>query len=189
MTKKALLLVDIQQDYFPDGAFPLPNMEDSTHNASTLLTWARKSEIKIIHIRHEETDPDAEFLASGSAGAQINNLVLPIDGETIITKHYPNSFRGTALSEAIDGIDEVLIVGAMSNMCIDATARAAFDCGLTVSVIHDACAASSLEFQRNELPAEVVHGAFMSALASADGRVVSTKEIVGAANELGAICA
>jgi nicotinamidase-related amidase len=179
MTNTALLLIDIQQDYFPDGAFPLPNIIEAANNAKAVLAWARHTGIRIIHIRHEETDTSAGFLAADSTGSRIHSLVLPMEGETVITKHYPNAFRDTALLASMKDIDNVLIVGAMSNMCVDATARAAFDHGISVTVIHDACAASSLEFQGSELSAEVVHGSFMSALASAYGSVVSTEQVIG----------
>ena len=175
---KALLLVDIQNDYFQGGAFPLPTMEQSAEKAAELLAWARETGQTVIHIRHEEADPSTGFLLRGTAGAEINSLVDPHNDEVVITKHYPNSFRETDLASALSGIEDVIIIGAMSNMCIDATARAAFDLGFEVTVVEDACAASALEFQNQTFPATEVHGTFMAALASAYGKVVQAEDVM-----------
>ena len=64
------------------------------------------------------------------------------------------------------GIDDVVIVGAMSHMCVDATVRAASDFGYKTTTIHDACATRDLEFGESTVPAAQVHATMMSALAS-----------------------
>ncbi len=175
---KALLLVDIQNDYFQNGAFPLPKMEQTAKKAAEVLAWARRTGQKVVHIRHEEADPAAGFLVRGTAGAETSSLVQPNSGETVVTKNYPNSFVETDLASALAGIGELIIVGAMSNMCIDATARAAFDLGFEVTVVEDACAASDLEFQGKTFAATDVHGTFMAALASAYGKVVQAEDVI-----------
>ena len=175
----ALLLIDIQNDYFDGGAFPLPNIAVAAANAAILLTWARQKGIRIVHVRHEENDPATGFLLAGSPGTGIHPSVAPAPGETVVTKHYPNAFRNTALREHLEGVDHLLVVGAMSNMCVDASARAAFDLGFRLTVVEDACAASDLDFNGRTIPDPVVHGAFMAALASAYGQVATTRTIVG----------
>lgn len=174
----ALLLIDIQNDYFQGGAFPLPSMEAAASNAAKLLRWARNKKMNVIHVRHEEKDPGTGFLIQGTSGASTHESVAPAPGEVVITKHFPNSFRETSLAEELTGISHLFVVGAMSNMCVDATVRAAFDQGYAVAVAEDACAASDLEFDGNSIPHAQVHGAFMAALASAYGQVLRTEEIV-----------
>ena len=95
-------------------------------------------------------------------------------------KHYPNSFRETELKAMLDerGVEEVVIVGAMSHMCIDATSRAAADFGYSTVVVHDACATRDVEFAGKTVPAGEVHAAYMSALAFAYGKVVSADELL-----------
>lgn len=176
MITRSLLLIDLQRDYFRDGEFPLPGMERAAKNAAKLLFWARENGLSVVHVRHEELDPAAAFLKAGSEGVNINETVAPINGEVVITKNYPNAFRETTLDRELSGAGEIFIAGAMSNMCIDATARAAFDMGFNVTIVHDACAASELEFEGKTIPAEQVHGAFMAALASAYGQVVPAEE-------------
>jgi nicotinamidase-related amidase len=111
----------------------------------------------------------------------------PLPGETVIQKHFPNSFRETGLLERLQdaGVEEVVICGAMSHMCIDATTRAAADYGFPCLVVHDACATRELAFQGTDIPAAQVHGAFMAALSFLYARVLSLEEFLAAAGDLG----
>ena len=153
-------------------------MAHAARNAAKILKFARQAGWKILHIQHEEADPAAGFLVRGTKGAEIASVVAPLAGEGVLVKNYPNSFRETNLSTLLTVAEEVVIVGAMSNMCIDATARAAFDLGFSVTVVEDACAASALEFQGEPISASVVHGCFMAALASGYGKVTKTEEVI-----------
>ena len=73
-------------------------------------------------------------------------------------------------------VEQVVICGAMSHMCIDATTRAAADLGYSCIVVHDACATKDLEFVGIKILAAEVHGSFMAALASAYANVLSFNE-------------
>ncbi len=114
----------------------------------------------------------------GTEGAEIISKMAPRDGEAIVTKRYPNAFRETELADILSsaGVDEVTVVGAMSHMCIDATARAASDLGFKTTVVEDACSTRDLEFKGKIVSADKVHAAYMSALAFGYGQVVSTAE-------------
>ena len=98
----------------------------------------------------------------------------------VIQKHFPNSFRETRLLEELKKaeIKRVVICGAMSHMCIDATTRAAADFGFACVVVHDACATRSLEFGDKTISAGEVHGSFMAALGPAYAKVLSLDEFV-----------
>jgi nicotinamidase-related amidase len=172
---KALVLVDIQKDYFPGGKMELPDIGRASENAGRLLRLCREKSIPILHIQNISTRPGAMAFLPGTAGAEIHPSVMPLPGETVIVKHYANSFRDTDLYEQLKsrGIQELIICGAMSNMCIDATTRAAFDLGFTCTVVEDACAARDLQFNGVAVEAAKVHAAFMAALAYVYARVVS----------------
>jgi nicotinamidase-related amidase len=176
MSMRAILVVDLQNDYFPTGKLPLVGIEAAADNAARAITVARRSGVEVIHIRHEFTGLDAPFFVLGSHGAEIHVSVRPVEGELVIVKNHANSFRETELKGLLDakGIAEVLIVGAMSHMCIDATTRAAADFGYTATVLHDACATRNLEFGEHTIPAPEVHAAFMAALASSYATVLPT---------------
>ena len=103
----------------------------------------------------------------------------PLPGEPVVKKAYPNSFRETDLEQRLRdaGADELLVVGMMTSMCVDATVRAAVDLGFECAVAHDACATLDLEFGGATIPAAGVHGAFMAALGDGYANVVSSDDV------------
>ena len=181
MTRQALIVVDIQNDYFPQGKWPLVGAEAAADNAARLLAAFREAGDPVVHIRHEFTSADAPFFTPGSDGAKLHPKVLNRPDEPVVLKHFVNSFRETDLQSILDeqGIRDLVIVGSMSHMCIDGIARAAADLGYGVTVIHDACACRDLEFNGVTVPAAQVHAAFMSALGFAYASVVSAEEFLG----------
>lgn len=180
MPNKALILVDIQNDYFPGGDWPVNRMETVAANAARLLEAARENGTLVIHIRHEFANDAAPFFRPGSVGADIHALVAPAGTEAVLTKSRANSFHGTDLLHTLQEakIDAVTICGAMSQMCIDATARAAADHGFDVAVAEDACGAKEAEFNGVTLTAEQVHAAFMAPLAMSYAKVVTTDSLL-----------
>jgi nicotinamidase-related amidase len=177
---KCLVVVDLQNDYFPGGKMELVGMEGAVENARILLNEFRKTRSTIIHVQHVSLSPDASFFLPGTDGAEINNRVTPHEGETVVVKNYPNSFRETSLLEILRNahIDDLVICGAMSHMCIDATTRAAFDLGFNCIVAEDACATRDLSFNNKTIEASEVHASFMAALSSLYAKVVLTRDIV-----------
>ena len=180
MAKQALIVVDIQNDYFPQGKWPLAGAEAAADNAARLIGAFREAGDSVVHIRHEFTSADAPFFIPGSDGAKLHPKVLNRADEPVVLKHFVNSFRETELKAVLDekGATELVVVGSMSHMCVDGITRAAADMGYTVTVIHDACASRDLEFNGLTVPAAQVHAAFMSALGFAYASVVSTDEFL-----------
>lgn len=177
MSTQALIVVDIQNEYFPQGKFPLVGIDEAAANAALIIESARKKGHTVIHVRHEMPSNDAPIFTPNSDGVAINEMVRPAEGEAVIVKHYPNSFRETALKEVLDkhGIQEVTVIGAMSHMCIDATVRASVDFGYKTTTVHDACATRDLEFGETKIPASQVHATIMAAIEFMYGEVIDTK--------------
>ncbi len=175
---EGLLLVDIQNDYFPGGAKELAGMEPAAMNAARLLSAFRESGRPVIFVRHISARPGAAFFLPGTRGAEIHGRVSPLPREPVVEKSRPNSFLDTDLSAtlAAQGVTVLVICGAMSHMCIDATTRAARDLGYSCTVIADGCAASDLTFGGVVVPAGTVHAAFMAALDGTYARVTTTGE-------------
>ncbi len=175
-----LILVDLQNDYFPGGLMELVGIQAAAANARILLNEFRKSDSPIIHIQHISTRPGATFFLPGTDGVNTNQMVAPQGNEIVVVKNYPNSFRSTSLSEILKSktIDDLVICGAMSHMCIDATTRAAFDLGFSCVVADDACATKDLSFKNKTVRASEVHASFMAALSSAYAKVLSTEETI-----------
>ena len=178
--KSALVLIDIQNDYFPGGALELTGMTRAAAQAREVLAIGRQARRPIFHVQHLALGPDAAFFRPNTVGVEIHQSLRPLPGEALVQKHYPNAFRDTGLLEVLQGagVGEVIIAGAMSHMCVDATTRAAFDFGFTCTVIHDACATRDLVFQGQTIPAAQVHGAFMAALGMRYARVWSLDEFL-----------
>ncbi|OLU12309.1 cysteine hydrolase [Pseudomonas sp. PA1(2017)] len=178
MSKRALILIDIQNDYFPGGKWSLHEMDAATANAARVLAAARAAGDTVVHVRHEFESVDAPFFAPGSSGAHIHEQVEPRAGESVVLKHKVNAFLGTDLKALLDkaGVQQVSLVGAMSHMCIDAAARASADFGYATTVIHDACATRDQEFEGKQVSADQVQAAYMAALAFAYASVVSTEQ-------------
>ncbi|WP_404942118.1 cysteine hydrolase family protein [Pseudomonas danubii] len=182
MAKQALIVIDIQNDYFAHGKWPLVGVDAAADNAARLIQAFRQKAQAVVHIRHEFTSDSAPFFTPGSEGAHLHHKVLNRADEPVVLKHFVNSFRETELQAILQqqGIDELVIVGNMSHMCVEGTARAAADLGYPVKVIHDACATLDLEFNGQRVPAAQVQSAVMSALAFAYADVLSTEEFLAA---------
>ena len=166
--KTALLVIDIQNDYFPGGKHPLTGPLEAARKAHAILQCFREHNGHHVHIQHVSTESDAAFFIKGDRGTDIHDSVAHFEGEPLVIKHEPNSFLNTDLLERLNEweIERVVITGMMSHMCVDATARAASDLGFKVIVAEDACATCDLQFDGTTIPAEQVHRAFMAALGS-----------------------
>jgi nicotinamidase-related amidase len=180
MSKTALILVDLQNDYFSGGKWELSGMAAAAGKAAGLLKRFREKGLPVVHVRHEFPTADAPFFVPGSEGAKIHSLVESLEGEPVVVKHQINSFRDTELKAILDGlgVDRVLICGAMSHMCVDAVTRAANDFGYDCAIAHDACATLGLEFEGVVVPAEQVHAAFMASLGFAYANVATADELL-----------
>jgi len=175
--KTGLILVDIQNDYFAGGRMELVGMSQAGQKAAELLAILREQNRPTFHIQHLSVHKGATFFLPDTQGAEIHDCVKPISDEPVIQKFFPNSFRETALLAELkkNQVEQVIICGAMSHMCIDATTRAAFDLGFKCVVIQDACATRNLEFGGKPIAADQVHASFMAALGSAYAEVVTAE--------------
>ncbi|MGY0633672.1 cysteine hydrolase family protein [Luteimonas sp. A478] len=176
MSKRAIIVVDLQNEYLSTGKLPLVGMESALGNAARLIAAARAKGELVIHVRHEFAAPDAPAFVPGTDGVQIIPAVAPVEGEPVVVKNYPNSFRDTGLKPILDeqGVEELVVIGAMSHMCVEATSRAAADFGYPVTVVHDACATMDLEFSGTVVPAAHVHAAAMASLAFGYAAITTT---------------
>ncbi len=176
---KALLLIDIQNDYFPGGAMELANSFLAAVKAGKLLQAFRQRALPIVHIQHVSARPGATFFLPDTVGVQIHESVAPVGGEAVLQKYYPNSFRETPLLGHLRDrqISELVIAGMMTHMCVDSTTRAAADLGFRCVLAHDACATRALSFGGAAVSAEDVQRAFIAALNGLFATAFSVEEI------------
>lgn len=176
----ALLLIDIQNDYFEGGTMTLQGSDKASENAGLVLERFRSDNLPVIHIQHIATKPSATFFLPDTKGAGIHKNVTPREHEKLIIKHYPNSFRDTGLFEYLKGLEitDLVICGMMTHMCVDATTRAAKDFGFDCTVIGDACATKDLEIGGQKVQASDVQASFLAALDYYYAKVITTKEFI-----------
>src|SRR5436190_10097679 len=127
MADTALVIIDLQNDYFPGGAMELEGSPAAGAKAGEVLQKFRNENLPVFHIRHLSVRPGATFFLPGTPGAQIHGSVRPREGELVVEKNFPNSFRATALQNHLDQhkIKNLVVAGMMTHMCVDATVRAA----------------------------------------------------------------
>lgn len=176
INKTALLLIDIQNDYFADGNMPLVGADAAADRAALVLQHFRDNKAPVIHIQHIATRSTATFFLPDTRGAEIHEKVKPVTSEAVFIKHYPNSFRETELLEYLQSnqITELVVAGMMTHMCVDATVRAAKDYGFNITLISDACATKDLQIDGYTVKSADVQLSFLSALSYYYATVTTT---------------
>ena len=178
--KTALLIIDIQNDYFPGGKMELVGSIEAAAATTRLLAAFRMNAWPVFHLRHINTRPGASFFLAGTTGSEIHDGVAPRPGEPVITKQYPSGFQETDLADQLRdaGIATLLVCGMMTHMCIDTTVREAFRLGYSCIVAHDACATRELTFNGITVPAAQVQASYMAALGAVFARVMGVDDIL-----------
>lgn len=177
--KKALVLIDVQNDYFPGGSMELEGSEKAGAAVALLLETFRRLDLPVIHIQHVATRPGSTFFLPGTEGVNMHTSSTPKDGEAVFTKHFPCSFRDTPLKKHLEelGVSQLVLAGMMTHMCVDTTVRAAFDLGFICTLAHDACATKALTFDGKTVAADQVQCAYMAALDGLFAEVRSAEDI------------
>ena len=176
---QALLIIDIQNDYFPGGAMELEGSEAAGAKAAAAIRSFRDRQLPVIHVRHLSVRPGATFFLPGTRGAEIHASVQPAPGETVVEKNFPNSFRNTPLRDELERLKakDLVVAGMMTHMCVDASVRHAADLGYKVTLLGDACATRAQSYGGETVPARQVHAAFLAALNGFYAKVVNTHEL------------
>jgi Zn-dependent M28 family amino/carboxypeptidase/nicotinamidase-related amidase len=179
--RTALLIIDIQNFYFPGGRVPLVEPEAASLKARQLLERFRANGWPVVHVQHLPQGQAAPSPSAGDEQYRIHPNVMPAAGEPVIGKHHANSFRDTELLATLRGlgVKRLVIAGMQTHMCVEAAARHAADQGFEVVVAHDACATRALKFGAVETPAAQVHAATLATLSGTYARVASTEELLG----------
>lgn len=178
--KQALILVDIQNDYFEGGKCELYEALETAGKTAEVLERFRKHDDLVIFIQHVNTREGAMFFVADTEGVKIHQSIVPKENERIIKKHAPNSFFETDLQNCLqeNKITDLVICGMMSHMCIDTTVRAAKDLGYHVSVLENACTTKDLMWKNNRIPSDIVHNVIMASLQGMFGDVMTVEEYI-----------
>ena len=164
LSNSALIMVDCQNTY-RQGIMQLTNVEPAIKEAQKLLQLARDLKIPVIHIQHD-AGVGTPYDVSAEIGV-ISKEVAPIKGENVIIKNYPNSFVSTPLEAQLKaiGIKNLVIAGFMTHMCINSTARGAFNLSFSPVVVASACASRNLTGANGKvIDAQTMHDSALAAL-------------------------
>ncbi len=139
----ALLMIDLQNTY-REGVMTLEGVEPAIKEAAALLKRAREAGIPIFHVQHD-AGAGSPYDLGDRIGA-IADEVAPLDGEETIVKNYPSAFVGTELQEKLmaSGSKDLILTGFMTHMCVNSTARSAFNLGFRPSVVASTTATRNL---------------------------------------------
>lgn len=167
--KTALLLIDIQDFYFPGGRLQLENPEMAGMNAGLILDQFRNNELPVYHVRH-----------NFEPGGNIHQYVKPLGSEAVISKDEVNAFLHEELLDNLqhDSIEQIVICGMQTHMCVEAAVRAAHDLGFSCILVSDACATRALQYDEHIIPARNVHFSTLKSLQGTYARITSTETLL-----------
>ena len=166
MSKRALIVIDVQNEYFPGGAWALPDAEKALPNILRLIGRARDAGDPVVFIQHVAPETSPVF-AKGSPGGQLHSQLPVVEGDRTFQKAHPSSFQETGLQDWLQGagMESVDVCGFMTQMCCDTTTREAYEKGYTVRLFSDACAAKEVTFQDSVIPHDVVPNTHLGTIA------------------------
>lgn len=178
--KRALLIIDVQNDYFLGGKSELKNPLSALENIEKVLQSFREKALPVIHVQHINAHEGATFFLPNTEGVLMHTNLTPHENEYLIIKHAPNSFFETGLLDVIkdNSITELVICGMMSHMCIDTTTRACKDYNIKAILLDDACATKNLTWNGKIISAEAVHDVFMASLNGMFANVIRTSDFL-----------
>jgi nicotinamidase-related amidase len=165
LPESTLILIDCQNTY-TSGVMELEGVQEALDEAATLLDRARSAAIPIVHIQHDD-GRGSLYDIEGESGAIVPRLA-PHNGEPVVVKNYPNSFVQTDLDEVLKtaNASNLLLAGFMTHMCVNSTARGAFNLGYSPTVVASATATRALPGLGDAtVSAEAMQSASLAAMA------------------------
>ena len=176
--KRALIVVDVQNEYFEGGALPITYPPNSFEQIKTAISEAQKAGEFIVFIQHTSLSKDTRAFVRGSHLWEFHDEIKALKPDLYIEKNHASSFVGTDLNYRLRslGVDTVTIIGYMTQNCCDATARDASQLGFNVEFLSDANGTLVFSNNAGEVSAEELHRAFLVAQAFGFSRVLTLKE-------------
>jgi nicotinamidase-related amidase len=178
--KRALIVIDVQNEYFDGGALPItdPSPTQSLANIGRAMDKATERGVPTVVVRHTEQDADAGMFREGSETWRLRREVDERPRDHLVEKSLPGSFTDTTLADilASSDVDTVSIVGYMTHMCVDTTAREAAHRGFSVEILSDATGTLALENRGGVATGEELHRSTLVAQGQFFADIVSTDE-------------
>ena len=175
--KRALIVIDVQNEYFPGGALPVTHPAGTLPRITAVMDAARRAGVPVITVQHSSA-PDARVFARGSEGWQLHPEVAGFEADLHFEKRLPGAFTDTPLAGWLDehGVEGVVIAGYMTQMCCDTTARQAVHRGLAAEFLADATGTLDFANQAGTVSAEELHRAILVTQQWRFSKVLSAEE-------------
>ena len=187
--RTALIPIDMQRGFDLDPARS-NNPAIEAHGRKLLSAW-RAAGLPLVHVRHDSVQPGSPF-APGQPGNALRPGFEPLGAEALVTKSVNAAFIGTDLDLRLRrlGVEQVVLFGLVTDMCVSTTARVAANLGYRTVVVGDACATFALPDADGRLiPAEDIHRAHLATLRAEFAQVVDTADVLAALGDARAAAA
>lgn len=177
--KQGLLVIDVQNDYFAGGKMALAGADEVLLKINALEERFLAEKLPIIYIQHIKYASGADFFEVGTVGADLHPQLKHDASSITVEKQFPNSFQGTDLQHQLEqnGVEQLVICGMMTHMCIRATTPVAESLGYAPIVISDATATRDLTVNGELMPAKQVQETMLAEL-SAVASLMTTNEFL-----------
>lgn len=183
--RRALLVIDVQNEYFEKGQLPVCYPENTLPNIIQAINESKKSGIDVIIIQHTIENQEATVFKKETFGWKLHDSISSVSADLYIEKKLPSSFYGTNLQNWLDEkeIDTVVICGYMTQFCCDSTAKHAFHLGYNVEFLSDATATLGFENYAGSVSAKELHNAILVHQAVRFSQVLSTSQWINCINK------
>lgn len=188
MSKRALLVIDVQNEYFT-GKLPVSHPAHSLENIVRAMDAAHAADVPVVLIQHGAPQPDSAVFRRGTKEWELLPEIAARPHAALIHKNLPGSFTGTELESWLRerGIDTVVIAGYMTQMCCDTTARQAAHLGLQVEFLSDATGTLGIRNAAGAVTAEELHRAILVTQQMRFSRVLPTEEWIDSISAAGTV--
>ncbi|ORE00873.1 Isochorismatase hydrolase [Rhizopus microsporus var. microsporus] len=180
--KEALVIVDVQNDYFPNGKFPTDSPVETAEAIAKLIQKFREEKKEVVHVTHVVPNPTEKFpfFQEGTWGVQVHDLVKPLPTEKYIVKNYSNGFHETDLEEHLrsKGIDRIIVVGMMIHNCVNATVYAGKDAGFDCIVVDEAVNTFDQALHGEVIKAKDIKKAFLAGIQFYYAKVLKLEDVL-----------
>ncbi len=187
---RALLVIDVQQEYFPGGALPITYPDNHLENIVQVMDVAKQSGVPTVVVRHHQPDPQSPLFCKGSAKWELHPDVAGRPHDLLLDKQLPGSFTNTGLEDFLRtrGIDTVAIAGYMTQICCDTTARQALHLGFKVEFLRDATGTLDVENSAGSVKAKDLQQAILVSQQMFISEVISNEDFIRRCHATGDRC-
>lgn len=174
MSQQALIVIDLQNDYFADGKFPQWEADATLARTEAAIALAHARNVPVILVQHiaDASKGIAPFFNEGTPGVALHPRLLSAAPEApVVIKRFADSFHQTTLADELArrGVEEILLCGMMTQNCVTHTALSKAAGKYTVKVLTDCCTSVSKMIHLIALNALSIRVGLLEAKAALDG--------------------